>query len=251
MKKIALFLAALMLHSIIALSQTDEKKTFVVLKDGSIKYHDNIWLKNYSVYSNTENKEIYPFNDFKFVNAENGFYANTSNVRNRKAPFIAKKTIDGEVNFFESQTIILYSNSTYTSGNTEGSLLRPKSYYNYYNTGFNDILPVSYDKLKVLFSSNIESVNILEKSRKDYSIGKTFNIASAAIQITGSALFIYNMFQIRNSTFPKDKKEFYKPFIVSASIVLTGSFVGFGKNVYYAKANESLREAFFSYNGIE
>ncbi|MDD3875332.1 MAG: hypothetical protein PHT69_01805 [Bacteroidales bacterium] len=249
MKKLLVIFTFFLLHGFIAMSQAVERETFVILNDGTIKYHDNIWLKNYGVFSNSENKEIYPYDDFKFVYTENGFFANTSKVRKRKAPYIAKRTISGEVNMFESQIITV--NSSYVSGASEGSLLRPKSYFNYYNTGVNDILPINYDNLNVLFSTNAESIDFLEQSRKAHSIGKTFRIASSALIYTGSALFLYNMFLVRNRSFQTNQTDFFKPFIFSVSIALTGSLVGLGKNVYYAKANEYLREAFITYNGIE
>jgi len=224
-------------------TQVDETRGFVFLRNGQVVYNEHFWMRQGALINNATDRQNIKPKDIKFVNAENGFFAYTKGIRRWGAPHVAKRTISGQINLFESQ-IIYIEDGFYGS---PGSLFTKKKYYNYYNTAYSDIQRVSYKALYPSFSSNPESLAYLNRYRSAHIWQHTLNTTGYLMQVGAGVLILVNILpDLKNnsSTFSGSS------FILPIGIALTGYGFSLTSNVFGAKKTEHLRRAFIKYNGI-
>ena len=243
MKKIIIaFLGISLLGQVLNAQEVDESLTFVYLPDNSVVYTENLWMSNGDVIDKSNKKRLYSMYDTRFINAENGFFANTTKVSKRKVPDLAKRIIKGDLNLFESQ--LIYADRV----GTQGAILNPKKYYNYFNKGYEEVKRVSYKSLYPLMSKNTESLAYLDKYRSTQNTGRALYFAGYAAQMGGFYMLFKGM-EVKmwnNSAFSTGKH-----IVLPLGIFLSGFGMQLANNWFNAKKNEYLQKSFMIYNGIK
>ncbi len=246
MRKLVIIFLSIFLLSQVSHAQIDESHTFVYLNNDKVDYSDSIWLLNGEVIKKSNNRKFHKIEEIRFINAENGFFSNTLNIGSRRSPLLAKRTIKGDINLFESQTI--YVENGYAPGAVQGGLFTKKKYYNYFNKGYETLKPVSYKALYPLFSKNHESMVYLDKYRNANINEHIFNIGQWVVY-AGSFYLVYNSFQHnskRDANFSPARS-----LILPLVFLLPGYGMRLVSNWFGTKKNEHLHEAFINYDGIK
>jgi len=230
----------------VLVAQVDESRTFMYLQNDSIVYVKDLRFEDGYFINKSDNKKFHSKHEIRFVNAENGFFANVENVGSRRAPDLAKRTIKADINLFESQTI--YVDNAYAPGATQGALFTKKKYYNYFNKGYEHLTRASYKTLYPIFSTNSESMVYLNKYRTANIYEHVFNIAQWGAYAGGFYLVFYS-FQ-HNS---KNGSNFSpaRSLILPLVVLLPGYGMRMVSNWFGAKKNEHLHESFVIYDGIK
>ena len=242
MKKLVITFLSIFLLSQVSHAQIDESHTFVYLNNDKVDYSDSIWLLNGEVIKKSNNRKFHKMEEIRFINAENGFFSNTLNIGSRRSPLLAKRTIKGDINLFESQTI--YVENGYAPGAVQGGLFTKKKYYNYFNKGYETLKPVSYKALYPLFSKNHESMVYLDKYRSANIYEHAFIVAEWGFYASSVYLGIRSVNNNSNSSLVKSS-------LLPFGALLTGYGMRLVSNWFGAKKNEHLHEAFINYDGIK
>jgi hypothetical protein len=167
--------------------EVDQSRNFIYLNSDSVIYADRITLRPDllgSLQLRVDSRRI-PIRDFRFLNNEDGFFANilakTSII---ETAYFAERIIKGRINLF--QPVVYYPQAHGYSFRSRGSWVAGGSLRLYYNKGFEDLKTVNYRNLQADMSDNPESIALLEGYRKSMKTKRALYIASGASILVGT-----------------------------------------------------------------
>jgi len=244
MKKIFILIILFLLLSNYIQAQVDESRPFLISKGNKILYGERVHINRYNRALETDiDKRLFNHKDLLFVNADNGFFVYTRGVRYFRAPYMAKRTIKGNLNLFESQ--IVYVESMHATSAEQSSLFNRKKYFNYFNSGYDNIQRANYKNLYPHMMKNSESLRYLEDYRKAHIAHHSLQVTTYAVYIGSFVLLTKGMdIALRD----KDNLNTGKHIILPISILLAGVGVQITSNWFGEQKNLHMRNAFRTYN---
>lgn len=170
-------------------AQVRPSESFIYLFSDSVIHANRITLRPdplNSLQLRADSRRI-PLHQVKFINNEDGFFANT-----RKQTFVgdtqfAERIIEGKINLFQE---ISYTPYQYDYGYR--SSYRKHDAVNihmYYNKGYEDLKKVSYKNLKADMSNNLQSLEFLKQYKKSLNTRNRL-YAGAGLSFLASVLAI-------------------------------------------------------------
>ena len=250
MKKMLMVVMAC--YAFTARSQVDQSKNFVYLYSDSVIYARDVsfrpdFFDSWQV--RAERRKI-PTIQVKFVNNEDGFFANTRKLSFIGTTSFAERIIEGKINLYKE---IISDPDRYDWRHRSDERIDPTvDIRNYYNKGLGDLKKVSYVNLATDMADDAQSMGLLKTYRKSittrnmlYSAGAVSLVASLVALMTSSKS---QMDAIGNS--PMHGQTSYRRPNFLPVAVLFGAGVGFGIGGFalHISSSRNLERAIETYN---
>ncbi|EDM34915.1 hypothetical protein PBAL39_00245 [Pedobacter sp. BAL39] len=211
MKK--LLIIAMACYGLSATAQLQESKNFLYLYSDSVIYADRIRMRmdlSDRLQVRADSRRV-PLGQVKFINNQDGFFANTRKLGSSRYDGLAEKVIEGRMNLFQDISFgELYRDqfwpeaefrrrsgyrSTYSSAQSITGTM-------YYNKGYGDLKKVKYINLKNDMSDDKESLDLLEGYRKSMRTTKVLYVAAGVSLLASTVAFFVDVNKVNEPTGP-------------------------------------------------
>ncbi len=228
-------------------AQIDGSKQFLYLQSGEVIYSNKITQTQglFKDYYNVDNRRI-DLKDIKFINEENGLYANTRGVFSKHRSMIAECTEKGAINVFELEVI-----STMRSHSGGSSTTRRILYF--MNKEYNTLHKMTPRNLAPMVQGTNECIMELGKAKNYYNATLVTGITSVSLFAATFALFGAGLVkQFNNKDVLNPDKGFDNTTNLVIPLISCGIGIGFlfTSNYFYSKENKSLRKTIATYNEV-
>lgn len=244
-------LSAMACYALTAQAQLQPSKNFLYLYSDSIVYAQRIQLRpDYSGYwqLRADSRRV-PVDQVKFLNNEEGFFANTRKLTFRGVSEFSERIIEGKINLYQERPYDPYAYDWHHRHSYNSP--HPLSLSMYYNKGFGDLKKVRYKNLKEDMADHPESMEFLNTYRKNANLSKTLYVSAG---VSAVASFTYFLIQGNRELNSVGKGGFGQSSIKSVNFapafILLGLSAGFavGGFVFQTSGPRNIERAIESYN---
>jgi hypothetical protein len=251
MKKMLMVVMAC--YAFTARSQADQSKNFIYLYSDSVIYANDVSLRpDYpGSWRLRADRRNLPIVQVKFVNNEDGFFANTRKLKFTGLTGFAERTIEGKINLYRE---INYDPESYNWRYGHPEETNPSvDIRNYYNKGFGDLKRINYNNLQADMADHIQSMDLLKSYRKTLVTRNIFYGAAGASFVAGfvSLLTSKSGFKSSNDGFmnhPSTIAVRHPNFLPMTLLFGAGIGFGLGGTLLHFSSSRKLKDAIEIYN---